>query len=117
MYARRWVIPFALAAAATLAAARPAAAQMLEVEADGTLNIGYTQISQSTFQADPMAEPGDIPDDSSSRLFTEIRPGIALQVGRPRLSWRFAYQFSGILALEGSPSYANQGTVAFDEDD
>jgi hypothetical protein len=108
MLARRWALPFALVAAAAL----PAAAQNPEVEADGTLNIGYTQISQATFQADPMAEPGDVPDDSSSRLFTEIRPGIAIQTGRPRLAYRFAYQFSGIFSAEGNPAYANQGTVA-----
>ncbi|HWO21452.1 MAG TPA: hypothetical protein VNO30_21940 [Kofleriaceae bacterium] len=112
MYARRWGLPIAFAAAATLAGARPAAAQAPEVEATGAVNVGYTQVSQSTFQADPMAEPGDVPEDSSSRLFSEIRPGIAIQIGRPRLLWRFAYQFSGIFALEGSPSYANQGTVA-----
>lgn len=111
MHARRWSLTTAGAAAACLAAAPPAAANP-EVEADGTINLGYSQVSQSTFQADPMAEPGDVPDDSSSRLFTEIRPGIAIQTGRPRLAYRFTYQFSGIFSVEGNPAYANQGTVA-----
>lgn len=112
MHARRWATPIALVAVAAAGAAERSAAAGPEIEADGTINVGYNQISQSTFQADPMAEPDDIPDDSSSRLFTEIRPGITIQTGSARLFWRFNYQPSVNLSIEGSPAYSNQLNVA-----
>jgi hypothetical protein len=107
MHARRWILPIALVASGS-----PAAAQNPEVQADATVNVGYSQFTQSTFQADPMAEPADVADSTSHRAFTEIRPGISVQSGRPRLSWRLAYQFSGNFSLDGSPLYTNQADAA-----
>lgn len=112
MHARRRATSIALAAAAVAALAERPAAAGPEYEAEGSINVGYNQISQSTFQADPMAEPGDIPDDSSSRLFTELRPGVTLQTGSARLFWRFNYQLSVNVSVEGSPVYSNQLNVA-----
>ncbi len=112
MSARRWVTPIALATAAGVIRPAPAVAGP-EYQADAAVNVGYNQVSQATFQADPMAEPGDVPDDSSTRLFTEIRPGITLQTGSPRLVWRFNYQTSINLDLAGgSLAYSNNLNAA-----
>lgn len=105
MHLRRWLVPIALAVGV---AGRPAAAQTPEVQADGTVNVGYSRFTQSIFEADANPEPEDVPETTSNRAFTEIRPGISVQSGRPRLMWRLAYQFSGIFSLEGSPVYSNQ---------
>ncbi len=111
MHVRRWLVPIALAVGAVGAAGAagaPAAAQNPEVQADGSVNVGYSRFTQSIFEADPNADPEDRPVNTSSRAFTEIRPGISVVSGRPRLNWRLAYQFSGIFSLEGSPLYSNQ---------
>jgi hypothetical protein len=88
----------------------PAAAQRTVVEADATFSVGYTQLTQARFQADPNAAPEDVPDETTSELFTQLRPGIALQTGSPRLTWRAAYVFAGNLSLTGEQlgAYSNQ---------
>jgi hypothetical protein len=93
---------------------RPAAAQRTVVEADAAVNVGYTQITRGTLQADPNAQPDDVQDGSIGGFFTELRPGIAIQTGSPRLTWRAGYQFSGNLSLSGERlgSYSNQGNVS-----
>jgi hypothetical protein len=93
---------------------RPAAAQRTVVEADGAVNIGYTQVTRGTLQADPNAQAADVQDGSIGGFFTEVRPGIAIQTGSPRLTWRAGYQFSGNLSLSGEQlgSYSNQGNVS-----
>jgi hypothetical protein len=110
--ARWWSCAIALAVA--VLGGGTAAAQGTFYEVDGTLNIGFTQTTRETFVADPMAEPGDIPDETVGALFTEIRPGIALLTGSPRLTWRIGYQFSGNLQLDDDrvTSYSNQASVA-----
>jgi hypothetical protein len=90
-------------------AGRRAEAQNPQVQVDGAFNVGYTRFTQSFFQADPNAEPGDIKDSASDRVFTEVRPGFAVQYGSPRLAYRFGYQFSGSFDISGNPAYSNQG--------
>jgi len=110
---RRWAVAAALVLAIP-AAARPAAAEHVIATADGAVNVGYTQTTRSTFQADPMAEPGDIPKSSIGGFFTELRPGISFQSGAPRLLWTLGYQLSGnfIFGDERSTSYSNQANGA-----
>jgi hypothetical protein len=92
---------------------RPAMAQRVAVQADGTVNVGYNQTTQTTAVVDANAAPGDVATSSSTSLFTEIRPGISVQSGSPRVSWRASYLFSGTLNLEGgAPAYSNQATGA-----
>jgi hypothetical protein len=92
---------------------RPAAAQGVAVRAEGTVNVGYNQTTRSTAVLDPQADPADIPDSSTASLFTEIRPGISLDAGSPRLSWRAGYLFAGTLNFDGgAPSYSHQATGA-----
>ena len=88
---------------------RPAAAQVTEVEATATANVGYSQTSRSFFVPDPMAQPSDMPGDTEYRMFTEIRPGISMQTGSPRLAWRAGYIFAGTLSLVGDSlsAYSN----------
>lgn len=110
MIVRCWITPIALATAAGVIRPAPAVAGP-EYQADAAINVGYNQVSQATFQADPLDERGE--DGSSTRLFTEIRPGITLQTGSPRLVWRFNYQTSVNLDLAGgSPAYSNQLNAA-----
>lgn len=104
----RWAIAVALAIAA---AGGPAAAQRVIYTADGAVNVGYTQITQEQFEADPMAEPGDQADNSTGGFFTEIRPGISLQSGKPRLLWTLGYQFSTNLVFGESQSTAYTNTA------
>jgi len=104
-----------LVAIAIVSAGRPAAAQRTLVQADAAVNVGYTQTTRGTFQADPTAQAADIKDSSLGGFFTEIRPGVALQTGSPRLTWRAGYAFSGNLSLSGEQlgSYTNQGNASF----
>src|SRR5258708_40246362 len=104
---RRWAAATALAIAALAA---PAAAQTFDVEADAALNVGYSQTTQTIFVPDPNGMPVDMPPDTQSRLFTEIRPGISVQSGSPRLTWRAGYLFGGTLSLVGDSvtAYSNQ---------
>ncbi len=108
---RYWAVAIAVTIAAT---GRPAAAQRTVYEADGTVNVGYTQTTRATFQADPMADPGDVPDSSVGGFFTEIRPGISMLAGSARFAWRFGYVFAGNLALDGDHTlgYSNQANAA-----
>lgn len=107
---RRWALALGLALGA---GAGPAAAQRPIVDANGAVNVGFAQTTQPIFQADPNAEPEDIPESTSNRAFTEIRPGIAVQSGSPRLIWRAGYQLSGNFAFDGgAPIYSNQAEGA-----
>jgi hypothetical protein len=102
------------AVAIVLALAGRAAAQGVIYQADGTVNTGFTETSQSVAAPDPMPAPGDVRSTSTGTLFTEIRPGIMIQSGTPRVTWRLGYLFSGIVALasESSLGYTNQGNFA-----
>lgn len=104
----------ALIALALAAVEHAAAAQQVDVEANASANLGYNQQSQSTFTADPNGQPQDMAGTTTSRLFFEIRPGIALETGSPRLTWRASYLFSGTLALVGdqNASYSNAANVS-----
>ncbi len=98
-----------------IAIAGPAAAQRV-YEAEGTVNLGFTTtITGNTFQADPMAEPEDVPATVDNRAYTEVRPSIAMQTGSERYIWRFAYTFAGNLALDssGTTTYNNQAEASF----
>lgn len=107
---RCWPVALALAIAIP---GRPAAAQSVAVQADATVNVGYNQTTRSTTVVDPNADPADIPKRSTASFFTEIRPGISVESGSPRLSWRASYLFAGTLNFEGgAPSYSNQATAA-----
>jgi len=103
-----------VAACAIAGVARPVAAQRTVVQADAAVNVGYTQTTRGTFQADPNAQPSDIKDSSLGGFFTEIRPGLSLQTGSPRVTWRVGYAFSGNLSLTGEQlgSYTNQGIAS-----
>ena len=107
----RWAIAVALAVAIS---AGPAAAQRVIVTADGAVNVGYQQTTQATFQADPNAEPEDIPDSSPGSFFTELRPGFSLSSGSPRLTWLAGYQFSSnfLFGDQTTSAYTNQGNVS-----
>jgi hypothetical protein len=115
-----WAVAIAVAAArmaviAVIAAtARPAAAQRVIVQGDATVNLGYTQTTRGAVAADPSAQSADIPASSIGGFYTELRPGIAIQTGSPRLTWRATYQFSGNLTLTGDAlnSYSNQASAA-----
>jgi hypothetical protein len=93
---------------------RPAAAQGVLVQADASANVGFNQTTRGAAQVDPTADAADIPASSTSQLFTEIRPGITLQTGSPRMTWRASYVFSGNLSLTGqqAPTYANAANAA-----
>jgi len=102
------------AVAIVLALAGRAAAQGVIYQLDGTVNTGYTETTQSLAAPDPMPGPGDARSTSTGTLFTEIRPGIMIQSGTPRVTWRAGYLFSGIIALasDSSLGYTNQGNLA-----
>jgi hypothetical protein len=92
-------------------AGRPAEAQNPQVQVDGAFNVGYTRFTQSIFQPDPNADEADVRDSTSDRVFTEVRPGFAIQYGSPRLVYRLGYQFSGSFDISGNPAYSNQGDL------
>lgn len=102
-----WVVAIAIGIAAM---AGPAGAQRTVIEADATVSAGYTQLTQAQFQPDPNAAPEDVRPTTTSELFTQLRPGIALQTGSPRLTWRAGYVFAGNLSLSGEKlgAYSNQ---------
>lgn len=89
-----------------------AAAQRVDVEANASANVGYDQESRSTFVPDPNGMPVDNPASTTRRLFSEIRPSIALRTGSPRVTWQASYIFAGSLTLVGDagPNYSNQAT-------
>lgn len=89
-----------------------AAAQRVDVEANASANVGFDQESRGTFVPDPNGMPVDNPATTTRRVFTEIRPGIALRTGSPRVTWQASYIFSGSLTLIGDsgPNYSNQAT-------
>jgi hypothetical protein len=90
-----------------------AAAQRADVEADASINVGYSQESQTVFVPDSGAPlPSDTPSSTRQRMFMEIRPGILVQTGSPRLTWRAGYIFAGTLSLVGDSLSAasNQAT-------
>jgi hypothetical protein len=104
-----WVLALVVALGAGTAAA-----QRNIVELDGTVSLGYTQITRGTFVADPNAAPEDVPDSTQGGMFVEFRPGIAIQTGTPRVTWRAGYTFAGNLSLTGEQlgSYSNQGNAS-----
>jgi hypothetical protein len=90
-----------------------AAAQRADVEADASVNIGYSQETQTVFVPDSGApRPSDTPSSTAQRMFMEIRPGILVQTGSPRLTWRAGYIFAGTLSIVGDSLSAasNQAT-------
>jgi len=81
---------------------RRAAAQRWDVEADAALNVGYNQQTQTVFVPDPGSPmPSDTPSSTTQTVFMEIRPGILVQTGTPRLTWRAGYIFAGTLSIVG----------------
>jgi hypothetical protein len=108
---REWGGVLALAVATTGALARPAAAQRVVFQADGALNVGYNQTTRPVFTGDPNAEQRDIRDSSIAGLFTEISPGVSLQTGSPRVSWRIGYRFAANLRLADTSSTSTMGTA------
>jgi hypothetical protein len=109
---RRGGITLAIAAVAIGASAQRAAAQRTVFQADGALNLGYNQTTRPVVNADGMPEERDIRDSSIAGWFTEIRPGIALMTGSPRLSWRVGYNFSANLQLADTSSTSMMGEPA-----
>lgn len=111
---RGCAIAIAIAVAVALAAlSHRAAAQRADVEADAAVNVGYSQQTQTVFVPDPNApRPSDTPSSTLQSLFTEIRPGILVQTGSPRLTWRAGYLFAGTLGLVGDSlsAVSNQAT-------
>lgn len=99
----------AIALAAIAASGRRADAQRTVFEADGALNVGYNQQTQPVYNGDGMPEQRDIRYSSIAGWFTEIRPGISVQTGSPRLSWRFGYHFSANLRLADTSSTSTTG--------
>jgi hypothetical protein len=91
-----------------------AAAQRVDVEANAAANVGFDQETRSTFVPDPNGQPQDNPSETSRRMFMEIRPGIAMRTGSPRVTWQASYIFAGTLTLvgDGGPTYSNQATGA-----
>src|SRR5262245_49114404 len=102
-----WVVALAIAGIAGLA--RPAAAQRVVFQADGAVNVGYNQTTRAVYNADANPEQRDIRDSSIASLFTEISPGISLQTGSPRLSWRIGYKFAGNIRLADASSTSTTG--------
>jgi hypothetical protein len=103
------------AAIAVVLAALPvrAAAQRADVEANASVNVGYSQQTQTVFVVDPNSpRPSDTPASTSQRMFMEIRPGILYQTGSPRLTWRAGYTLAGTLSLVGDSlsAVSNQAT-------
>lgn len=103
-----------MVAVVELGVARRAAAQRVDVEANASANIGYSQETRTTFVPDPNGQPQDNPPSTSQRMFMELRPGIALRTGSPRVTWQAGYIFAGSLTLAGdsSPQYSNQANGA-----
>ena len=110
-YPRGWA---AVVVVMVIGASRPAIAQSVQLQGDASANVGYTQVTRGTAQVDPTADAADRPASSTSQLFTELRPGISLQTGSPRVTWRAGYVFSGNLSLTGGPlaTYANAANAA-----
>ncbi|HEX3765265.1 MAG TPA: hypothetical protein VHW23_41495 [Kofleriaceae bacterium] len=99
-------------AVALAALSQRAAAQRWDVEADGAVNVGYNQQTQTVFVPDPGAPlPSDTPSSTTQSLFMEIRPGILVQTGSPRLTWRAGYIFAGTLSIVGDQLSAASNQV------
>jgi hypothetical protein len=91
------------------ASAKRAEAQRTVFQADGAINVGYNQTTRPVFNGDAMPDEADIRDSSVAGWFTEIRPGIALMTGSPRLSWRFGYHFSANLRFADTSTTSTMG--------
>lgn len=99
-------------AVALAALSNRAAAQRWDVEADGAVNLGYNQQTQTVFVPDPGApSPSDTPSSTTQTLFMEIRPGVLIQTGTPRLTWRAGYIFAGTLSIVGDQLSAASNQV------
>lgn len=85
-------------------------AEPVELHADGSLSVGVTSATQSTFQADPLAAA---PDDSVEQFYTEVRPTLLVQsVFRRRFQWGIGYQFAGQLNPDSAVlQYSNQANA------
>jgi hypothetical protein len=105
---RGWALASAIAIVLAVLA-RPAAAQGVVIQGDGTVNLGYSQTVQASTAPDNEARP-----DSVDKFYTELRPGILFQFGSQRLSWRAGYTFSGAFSLdsERSVAYSNTANVS-----
>jgi hypothetical protein len=110
-YPRGWAVAVMVVIAG---AGRPAVAQGVMIQGDAAANVGYTQTTRGTAQIDPTAQASDIQPDSVGAFFTEIRPGITLQTGSPRVTWRAGYVFSGSVSLTGErvAGYSNAANAA-----
>jgi len=97
-----------------LVIAGPAAAQGVVIQADGTVNTGYTETTQTVFVPDPMPNAADVRSTSTGTLFTELRPGLMLQSSSRRVTWRLGYLFGAILAADRDQpfTYTNQANAA-----
>jgi hypothetical protein len=102
-------ISIAIAILAIEGLGHPAHAQRVVFQADGALNVGYNQTTRPVFVGDANAEQRDIRDSSVAGLFTEISPGISLQTGSPRLSWRVGYKFAANLRFADTSSTSMMG--------
>ncbi len=104
----------AVVVVAVVVVGRPAGAQGLIVQGEGAVNVGFTQTTQSAAVIDPTAQASDQPVSSASSFLTELRPGILLQFGSPRLTWRVNYAFSAALSPDSSTSvaYSNQANLS-----
>jgi len=78
---------------------------------DGALDLGYTAETVTTA---PFVDPAASQTELNGRLFTEVRPGISLYSGSPRLLWRVGYLFVGRLNLAGNgpDTYSNQASLS-----
>jgi hypothetical protein len=87
------------------------AAEPVELHANGSLSVGVSSATRSTFQPDPL---GAVPDDSIEQFFTEVRPTLLLQsVFRRRFQWGVGYQFAGQLTADSAVlAYSNQADVS-----
>lgn len=84
------------------------------IEADGAINLGVTQRTESKIAPDPNPEPGDVAPSSVITPFLELRPAIGFSRGSERIHWQARYQFAGILQLDTTAgvTYTNQAALA-----
>lgn len=97
-----------------MVASKLAVAGRTIIEADGAVNLGVTQRTESKIAPDPFPEPGDVAPSSVTTPFLELRPGIGIARGSERVHWRARYQFAGILQLDSTAgvTYTNQADAA-----
>lgn len=91
-----------------ITAVRPAFAETA-VLLDGAANLNLNETTAEVRNGE-----GSSASRTSRRVSAEVRPGLVLQFGSPRLAWRVGYLFAGSFNLygEGSSSYSNAADVA-----